>query len=156
MSTEMPPGAEVRAEAARLVARVLDERVPADDLLPAAGIAARDQPLLAALVLGCLRWHYRLEWQARHLLARPLARGQTVLAALLLVGLLQLQELRVPPHAAVSATVNAAALLGARRAGGLVNAVLRRFQRERDELERAAARVTPTASARLSGRGLRL
>jgi len=137
----MPAGAEVRAEAARLVARVLDERVAADDLLPAAGIAARDQPLLAALVFGSLRWHYRLEWQARHLLARPLARGQTVLAALLRVGLLQLQELRVPPHAAVSATVNAAALLGARRAGGLVNAVLRRFQRERDELTSAAFNV---------------
>jgi len=137
----MPAGAEVRAEAARLVARVLDERVAADDLLPAAGIAARDQPLLAALVFGSLRWHYRLEWQARHLLARPLERGQTVLAALLRVGLLQLQELRVPPHAAVSATVNAAALLGARRAGGLVNAVLRRFQRERDELTSAAFNV---------------
>jgi 16S rRNA (cytosine967-C5)-methyltransferase len=41
----------------------------------------------------------------------------------------------------VSATVNAAALLGVRRAGGLVNAVLRRFQREREELERAAQGV---------------
>ncbi|HVJ30027.1 MAG TPA: 16S rRNA (cytosine(967)-C(5))-methyltransferase RsmB [Gammaproteobacteria bacterium] len=141
MSPETPAGAEVRAEAARLIARVLDERIAADDLLPALGIAARDQPLLAALVFGSLRWHYRLEWQARQLLARPLARGQTALAALLRVGLLQLQELRVPPHAAVSATVDAAALLGARRAGGLVNAVLRRFQREREQLERAAVDV---------------
>ena len=137
----MPAGAAVRAAAARLVARVLDERIPADELLPGAGIAARDQPLLAALVLGSLRWHYRLEWQAQRLLARPLVRGQTALAALLRVGLLQLQELRIPPHAAVSATVDAAALLGARKAGGLVNAVLRRFQREREQLERAAADV---------------
>jgi 16S rRNA (cytosine967-C5)-methyltransferase len=138
LSPETPAGAEVRAEAARLVARVVDERVSADDLLATSYIVARDQPLLAALVLGALRWHYRLEWQARRLLARPLARGQLALAALLRVGLLQLQELRVPPHAAVSATVDAAALLGERRAGGLVNAVLRRFQRERAELERAA------------------
>ena len=108
MSAETPAGAEVRAAAARLVARVLDERIAADELLPAPGIAARDQKLLAALVFGSLRWHYRLEWQARQLLARPLARGQTALAALLRVGLLQLQELRVPPHAAVSATVDAA------------------------------------------------
>lgn len=136
--SDSPAGAEVRAEAARLVARVIDERVPADDLLPAPAIAARDQPLLAALVLGSLRWHYRLEWQAQQLLARPLARGQTALAALLRVGLLQLQELRIPPHAAVSATVDAARLLGARNAGGLVNAVLRRFQREREQLDRAA------------------
>ena len=141
MSPEAPAGAEVRAEAARLIARVVDERIPADDLLPAPGIAARDQPLLAALVLGSLRWHYRLEWQAQRLLARPLARGQSALAALLRVGLLQLQELRIPPHAAVSATVDAAALLGARSAGGLVNAVLRRFQRERAELDQAALDV---------------
>jgi 16S rRNA (cytosine967-C5)-methyltransferase len=141
LSSEAPAGADVRAAAAKLVARVLDERVPADELLPATGIAARDQPLLAALVLGSLRWHFRLEWQAQRLLARPLARGQTALAALLRVGLLQLQELRIPPHAAVSATVDAAALLGAPNFGGLVNAVLRRFQREREQLGRAAADV---------------
>jgi 16S rRNA (cytosine967-C5)-methyltransferase len=141
LSPETPAGAEVRAEAARLVARVIDERVPADDLLPAPGIAARDQPLLAALVLGSLRWHHRLEWQAQRLLARPLERGQTALGALLRVGLLQLQELRIPPHAAVSATVDAAALLGARNARGLVNAVLRRFQRERQQLDEEALEV---------------
>ncbi len=73
LSPEAPAGAEVRAVAARLVAKVLDERVTADELLPAAGVSGRDQPLLAALVLGALRWHYRLEWQARRLLARPLA-----------------------------------------------------------------------------------
>jgi 16S rRNA (cytosine967-C5)-methyltransferase len=141
LSPDAPPGAEVRAVAARLVARVLEERVAADDVLPAAGVADRDRPLVAALVLGSLRWHYRLEWQAQRLLERPLARRQAALAALLRVGLLQLQELRVPAHAAVSATVDAAALLGVRSARGLVNAVLRRFQREREQLERAALEV---------------
>jgi 16S rRNA (cytosine967-C5)-methyltransferase len=141
LSAETPAGAEVRAEAARLVARVVDERVPADDLLAASGIAARDRPLLAALVLGSLRWHYRLEWQVQQLLARPLARGQTALGALLRIGLLQLQQLRIPAHAAVSATVDAAALVGARKAAGLVNAVLRRFQRERAQLDAAALDV---------------
>ena len=108
--------------------------MPADDLLPAAGVAARDQPLLAALVFGALRWHYRLEWQAAQLLTRPLERDQAALAALLRIGLLQLQELRIPEHAAVSATVDATAVLGLRSARGLVNAVLRRFQREREQL----------------------
>ena len=133
-----PAGAKVRAVAAQLVARVIDERVPADDLLPAAGVTARDQPLLAALVFGALRWHYRLEWQATRLLTRPLARDQGALGALLRIGLLQLQELRVPEHAAVSATVDATAVLGLRSARGLVNAVLRRFQREREHLTQAA------------------
>ena len=124
--------------AAQVVARVLEERVQADDLLPAAGVTARDQPLLAALVFGALRWHYRLEWQTKRLLTRPLARDQAALGALLRIGLLQLQELRVPEHAAVSATVDATVVLGLRSARGLVNAVLRRFQREREQLAGAA------------------
>jgi 16S rRNA (cytosine967-C5)-methyltransferase len=133
-----PAGAEVRAAAARIVARVVEHRVAPDELLPAPQVAARDQPLLAALVLGALRWHFRLEWQVGRLLKRPLEREQTTLAALLRVGLLQLQELRVPEHAAVSATVDATGSLGVSSARGLVNAVLRRFQRERKHLEQAA------------------
>jgi 16S rRNA (cytosine967-C5)-methyltransferase len=141
LSDAAPAGAKVRAVAAQLVARVLEERVAADDLLPAAGVAARDQSLVAALVFGALRWHYRLEWQASRLLARPLKQGQVELAALLHIGLLQLQELRIPEHAAVSATVDAAAVLGLRSAGGLVNAVLRRFLREREQIVRDGQRM---------------
>jgi 16S rRNA (cytosine967-C5)-methyltransferase len=55
--------------------------------------------------------------------------------------LLQLQHLRVPEHAAVSATVDAAHLLGRPDAAPLVNAVLRRFQRERAELDAALATI---------------
>lgn len=132
-----PAGAAVRAAAAEIVARVVEERVSVDDLLAAAAVADRDRALLAALVLGALRWHHRLEWQASRLLTRPLKRGQARLAALLRIGLLQIQELRIPAHAAVSATVDATALLGAPGAAPLVNAVLRRFQREADVLERA-------------------
>lgn len=138
MSSEhTPAGAKVRAVAAELVARVIDDGVAVDELLPARGIAARDQPLLAALVFGALRWHHRLDWQCSRLLSRPLQKGETELAALLRIGILQLAELRIPPHAAVSATVDAAALLGSRHAAGLVNAVLRRFQREHEQLTRA-------------------
>src|SRR6185503_9266696 len=137
-----PAGAEVRAAAARLVARVLLTHVSADDVLEGdAGVAPRDRSLLAALVFGAMRWHHRLEWQSTQLLTKPLKPDQAELAALLRIGLLQLQELRIPPHAAVSATVDAAPLLGARGAAGLVNAVLRRFQRERAELERKAQAV---------------
>lgn len=122
-----------------LVARVLRERVDADEALAAApaSVAQRDASLLAALVFGALRWHHRLERQCAQLLSRPLKAGQLELAALLRIGLLQLQHLRVPEHAAVSATVDAAAAIGHRDAAPLVNAVLRRFQRERAALEAA-------------------
>jgi 16S rRNA (cytosine967-C5)-methyltransferase len=136
LRNDAPAGAEVRAVAARLVARVISERAAADESLDAAAVATRDRPLLAALVLGALRWHHRLDWQARRLLSRPLKPRQCEVAALLHIGLLQLQEMRIPAHAAVSATVDAAGLLGQRSAAGLVNAVLRRFQREHEELIR--------------------
>ncbi len=131
----------VRAAAAAVVARVLRERIEADDALAAAraGVAQRDRSLLAALVFGALRWHHRLEWQAARLAheaveARP-ARARRAARG---IGLLQLQEMRIPEHAAVSATVDAAALLGSATRRRLVNAVLRRFQRERAALDARA------------------
>src|SRR4029079_178603 len=106
------------AAAAGVVARVLRERVEADDALAAAehGVAQRDRALLGALVYGTLRGHQRLEWQTARLLSKPLKPGQLELGALLEVGLLQLQEMRVPAHAAVCTTAEAAAPLRPRRA----------------------------------------
>ncbi len=117
--------------------------MPADEALADGSAPAdpRDAAFLAALVYGALRWHHRLVWQAERLLARPLKRRDAEVGALIRIGLLQLEHLRVPDHAAVAATVDAAAGLGRRDAAGLVNAVLRRFQRERAELDRDAAAV---------------
>ena len=95
----------------------------------------RDAALLRAISYGVLRWHDRIQWQVEQLLRRPLNRRDVELAGLLRVGLFQLQWLRIPEHAAVAATVAAASMIGVERAKGLVNAVLRRFLRERDELQ---------------------
>lgn len=128
--------------------RVIGERVPADDALATAPpLPARDAPLAAALVLGALRWHHRLEWQARQLLDKPLKAKHAAVGALLRIGLLQLQEMRIPDHAAVAATVDAVAELGFREMSGLANAVLRRFLRERAALD---ARMADVPTARFS------
>jgi len=116
------------------VARIASGAEPLDAALAAPPVAARDASLFKALVQGTLRWHHRLEWQVGELATAKLDPKQRDLAALLRVGLYQLQESRIPPHAAVSATVEAAALVGAPRAKGLVNAILRRFLRERESL----------------------
>ncbi|MGQ0586226.1 MAG: 16S rRNA (cytosine(967)-C(5))-methyltransferase RsmB, partial [Gammaproteobacteria bacterium] len=73
---------------------------------------------------------------AARLLAKPLDKAPEV-QALLLCGLHQLRSMRMPAHAAVAETVNAVALLEAHWARGMVNAVLRRYQRERRDLEDA-------------------
>jgi 16S rRNA (cytosine967-C5)-methyltransferase len=134
-SSSEPSGARVRALAAELDARILTQRASLDDVLAAAPeLPSRDAALLQALLYGARRWHHRLEWQISKLLSRPLARRDAALAALLRVGLFQLEWLRIPDHAAVSATVAAAPLLGLARAKSLVNAVLRRYLRERESL----------------------
>jgi 16S rRNA (cytosine967-C5)-methyltransferase len=140
----LSPAPDVRARAALTVAAVmhgtsLDEALPAQ----AAELSTADAALLRALAYGVLREHRRLADLAAQLLERPL-RGEPGLHALLLCGLHQLRAMRVPPHAAVAATVAAAEALGKPWAKNLVNAVLRRYQRERAELE---ARL-PEAPAR--------
>lgn len=129
-------GAEVRGLAARVNAAVVAGGESLDRALERTALDdPRDASLLRAIAYGAVRWHHRLQWQAEQLLSRPLKRADTELAALLRVGLFQLQWLRIPDHAAVAATVAAATLIGAARGKGLVNAVLRRFLRERAALE---------------------
>jgi len=138
-------GARLRSLAARLNVEVVERgRSLAQLDLGPEDLPARDRPLLRALLTASLRWHHRLDWQLAQLLERPVARRDRELAALLRIGLTQLQFLRTPEHAAVSATVAATAALGLGRARGLVNAVLRRFIRERAELD-VQMELVPTA-----------
>ena len=130
------PGSRVRALAARVNARVVSAGESLDRALAVTTLDdPRDTALLRAISYGTLRWHDRIQWQVEQLLSRPLSRRDVELAGLLRVGLFQLQWLRIPEHAAVAATVAAATMLGIGRAKGLVNAILRRFLRERGDLD---------------------
>jgi 16S rRNA (cytosine967-C5)-methyltransferase len=60
--------------------------------------------------------------------------------ALLSVALFELEDERTPEYAVVDATVNTAKTTDAARAGGLINAVLRRYLRERTALDADIAR----------------
>jgi 16S rRNA (cytosine967-C5)-methyltransferase len=82
------------------------------------------------LCYGTLRHHWRLQSWTGQLLDRPLKRRDSVINALLAVGLYQLTETRIPDHAVVSQTVEASRLLRRPKLAGLLNAVLRRFVRE--------------------------
>lgn len=130
-----PRGAPARARAAEAVAAVVQGRGRPERVLGAVDETQRDGALIRALTMTALRWHHRLEWQLGQLLERPLGAADAKLGALLRVGLAQLQWFRVPDHAAVAATVGAAPLVGRGHAKALVNAVLRRFLRERAQLD---------------------
>jgi 16S rRNA (cytosine967-C5)-methyltransferase len=134
--TRETPGAEPRAAAARALQAVLDRgqsltRVLQTDRTPR---LPADQALVQEMVYGALRLLPRLRLIAGRLLERPLKPRDSDLQALILIGLYQLGFMKTPSHAAVSATVEATRLLGKPRMAGLVNALLRRFQREREAL----------------------
>ena len=89
-----------------------------------------DRAFVKALSFGALRWFDRLSHTLDRYLDKPLRRKDADVRMLILVGLYQLGHLDTPDHAAISATVDAADILGKPWAKALVNAVLRRAQRE--------------------------
>ncbi|MDE2148685.1 MAG: 16S rRNA (cytosine(967)-C(5))-methyltransferase RsmB [Gammaproteobacteria bacterium] len=135
MRARPEPGAAVRAAAAWALCAVFAGR-SLDPALEAveAHLGAADRALLRAIAYGVLRQRRRLEALRERLLSST-RRPRAEIQALLLVGLYQLTAMRVPPHAAVAATVAAAQALGQPAARGLVNAVMRRTLREQRTLE---------------------
>ncbi len=103
-----------------------------DAALPNAG-NARDARLVREMCYGVLRWLPRLEAVLRELLRKPLARKHADMHVLLLLGLYQLMYMRIPPYAAVSASVAVAGQRHKPWARGLINATLRRFLAEGDK-----------------------
>jgi len=141
----MSSGAEPRAVAARVVSAVVAGGRSLNDILTPALLGleeARDRSLTQALVYGTLRFQPRLQLILNQLLDKPLKTREAELNGLLLVGLHQISGMGIPDHAAVASTVDAAARISRQRARGLVNAILRRFLREREALE-AIADSTP-------------
>jgi 16S rRNA (cytosine967-C5)-methyltransferase len=133
--------AAVLAEAARALGKVAFSGASADD------VPRRDSGTAAAvraISLGSLRWYWRLEALLRALLGET--RVTPPVRALLLVSLHQLEYSRNPPETVVSSAVDAVRVLKQPRASGLVNALLRRFLREREALL-ARALIDPAAAA---------
>ena len=93
-----------------------------------------DRAFAQELVFGTLRFLPRLEaWLAQ---VTPRPPRDADIRILVLLGIYQLMFTRVPPHAAVDATVSLTRSLGKPWATGFVNAVLRRFADQRDAFNR--------------------
>jgi 16S rRNA (cytosine967-C5)-methyltransferase len=122
----MKEGTAVLVAAARAVMRVAHEHRSADDI--EGGAAVR------AIALGTLRWYLRLAPAIGQLLSRPAAGMAPAVHALLVTAAHQVVYSRNAPQGVVDAAVDATRALGAARASGFVNAVLRRFVREHAQL----------------------
>jgi 16S rRNA (cytosine967-C5)-methyltransferase len=95
---------------------------------------ARDRAFVQAVCYGVCRFYTRLDVVLSNLLVKPMSAKDGDVHALILVGLYQLMEMRVPPHAAVSETVNATEDLKKAWARGFVNAILREYLRRQEEV----------------------
>ncbi len=133
----------LRTVAAKTICRVVDNGLTLDaalaECLPV--VERRDdRGFVKELCFGTLRWFDQLEFMLGRFLDKPLKARDSDIRVLILVGLYQLHHLGTPAHAATSETVNATLELGKEWAKPLVNALLRRSQRDytrlRAELDR--------------------
>jgi 16S rRNA (cytosine967-C5)-methyltransferase len=125
-------GAKVRAVAAEVVDAVVSGGQSLDAAIAKnePRIAEGDRSLMRMLCYGSLRHYWRLQGWLDQLVSKPLRKRDRIVNALLVVGLYQIAEMRIPDHAVVSETVEAARQLRRPKLAGLVNACLRRFVRE--------------------------
>ena len=125
-------GAKTRAVAAEIVDAVVSGGQSLDAAIAAheGKVPPNDRSLLRMLSYGVVRHHFSLQAWIEQLVSRPFRKRDSVVNALLAVGLFQLCDTRIPDHAAVSQTVEATRQLRRPKMAGLINACLRRFQRE--------------------------
>ena len=131
----------------QIAARILSQRLNSgeftENLLETALAHARlspaDRGLCHELVCGVVRWQATLD----RLIARKTTPGREprpALINLLRLGLYQIFWLdRIPPHAAVHETVEQAKRSGYVSQSGFINAVLRAYLREFDEVKKILA-----------------
>lgn len=126
----------LRSIAAKAISQVLDQGQSLSTVLPGLqkNISEKDRGLLQELCFGTLRVLPQLEWCLQQLMAKPLTGKQRTLHYLLMVGIYQLVHTRIPPHAALAETVEGAVALKRPQLKGLINGVLRQFQRQQDDL----------------------
>lgn len=129
----------IQLEAAKIVSRVLQGRnltqVLAESLRNHAQFTPQQRGGLQDLSYGTLRHHGQLTFMLEQLMQHP--PRDALLSQLLEVALYQLEYTKAGSHTIVDQAVSAAKRINP-NAGGLVNGVLRNFQRQREALLAAA------------------
>ncbi|RVU40044.1 16S rRNA (cytosine(967)-C(5))-methyltransferase RsmB [Rheinheimera riviphila] len=125
--------ANLRAVAATCCYQVVDQGKSLSDVLPKAQFQfplPADKALLQEICFGVLRYLPQLDFVCQQLMAKPLIKQLRPLQFLIYVGIYQLKFLRIPDHAAVGETVEAARALKGESMTKLINGVLRSVQRK--------------------------
>ncbi len=133
-----PQSRNSRAIALQLLRAVLRDGRPLDEALAAhpglAALETRDRAFARTLVATTLRRLGQIDALLAHCLDRPLKRKLAEVQDVLRLGACQLAFLGTPAHAAVSTSVELATAQQTAGYRGLINAVLRRLDREHEDL----------------------
>ena len=107
-------------------------------LLPQAlnRVAETDRSQLQAWSYGFARYSGELSGLVDQLIDKPLKKKDLDIYLLLQLGVFQLRHTHTAPHAAVDETVKVTKRLKKPWAKGLINAVLRNYQRQREDIEK--------------------
>jgi len=144
-------GLPARAAAAKILAAVVDKKLPLDGALdhehgnPAyKALGESDRALVRAILNTTLRHLPRIDAAIASLLETPLPEGARALHHVLAVGAAQILYLDVPDHSAVDLAVEQANQDPRnRRFAKLVNAVLRRLGREKERILADIGNIPP-------------
>ena len=126
------PISPARIAAFQILKRVETDHGYASDLIGrATQLDSRDAGLTSQIVYGCLRYMAQLDYLALKYASRRALKLDVAVSIALRMGIFQIRHLdRIPVHAAVSESVELVKWAGKRSAAGLVNAILRKVNRE--------------------------
>lgn len=134
-------GVGSRLAAVKALLPVFSQQASLATSLPAVqkNLTSQDAALTQALAFGVCRFYWRLNFYSQQLLKKAFKNKDQDLHLLLLVGLYQLEEGKIAPHAAINTCVEASKKLKKAWASKLLNACLRNFQRQLPELQQQLA-----------------
>jgi len=98
-------------------------------------VKAEHIPQLKEICFGVSRQFPKLNSFALYMLEKPFQEKDLDIYAAILIALYQIDYMDTPEHAAVNEAVESAKLIGKPWAGKLVNAILRRYLREADDIK---------------------
>jgi len=134
-----------RAIVAKILCSLLNDRGSLNTLLG----NHKDHPefsLIQESSYGCCRWYFALESLLVQLLNKPLKKQDLDIKCLMICALYQLRELEVAEYAVINESVSAVLIFNKPWAKGLVNAVLRGYQRKKDGLEKTLTAGQPNGA----------
>jgi 16S rRNA (cytosine967-C5)-methyltransferase len=143
------PNSNARALAVQAMVQVLRDGVTLDSALAKAlvGTNPKLKPTVHSLGYGAVRGYFRYHAMLSRLSSKPLKSLDPWVRCILSVAFFELEDARTPQYAVVDAAVETAKSGEAARAAGLINAVLRRYLRERVAIDADIARKPASCHA---------